>query len=228
MIFSPPLVEAKLLRREKRFFAYCRLPSGEEVVAHCPNSGSMKGNKDPESPVWLMDFGPEHPGRKLRYKWVMVESQGVKVVVDTLCANTLVAEGIREGKLPLPREFQAEKTVGESRLDFFFHGKQEIYLEVKSVSMGHGLESSFPDAVTERGQKHLRELVKLVEQGKRAILLFLLMRENSLTISPADSIDPEYGRLLRESVKKGLEVMVYGLEFGKNSLHLGTEGKLLL
>jgi sugar fermentation stimulation protein A len=223
------LVEAKFLKREKRFFAYCRLPGGEEVIAHCPNSGSMKGNKEENSPVWLQDFGAEHPGRKLRYKWVLVESGGRKVVIDTLCANGLVADALRSGAIAgFPREFQAEKKIGDSRLDFYFPGSPETYLEVKSVSMGEGDHSSFPDAVTERGQKHLKELVKLAQEGKRAVLLFLITRENSLTMSPADAIDPEYGRLLRRSMEQGLEVLVYGMDFEGATFKVGKKGKLVL
>ncbi len=230
MIFSFPLVKAKLLRREKRFLSYCRLTGGQEVVAHCPNSGSMKGNQEPDSPVWLMDFGADHgdQGRKLRYKWVMVESQNQRVVIDTNCANGIVAEALREGKIPeLPGEFQAEKKVGASRLDFYFPDS-ETYMEVKSVSMGNGKNSAFPDAVTERGQKHLRELMALKKAGKRAVLFFLITREGSLSMSPAKEIDPEYARLLQEAIDTGVEVLVYGMKFGENSLSVGKKGKLLL
>lgn len=228
MIFSHPIVEAKLLRREKRFFGYCRLPNGEEVVAHCPNPGSMKGNKEPESPVWLVDFGGDHlaSGRKLRYKWVMVESLGTKVVIDTNCANAIVGEALAAGRVEgLPAEFKAEHKVGDSRLDFYFP-QLDAYLEVKSVSMGEGLLSAFPDSVTERGQKHLRELMALKAQGKRAILFFLVMREGSSDVRAAEEIDPEYARLLKESVAAGVEVMVYGIKISAQGLELGAKGRL--
>lgn len=228
MKFSHPIIEAKLLKREKRFLSYCRLHDGSEVVAHCPNSGSMKGNLDPSSPVWLLDFGPKHleAGRKLRYKWVMVESRGVKVVIDTNCANAIVAEALRAGRIPgLPMDFKAEHKVGDSRLDFYFPSI-DAYLEVKSVSMGEGVDSAFPDSVTERGQKHIRQLMKLKAEGKRAILFFLVTREGSSRMRAAHEIDPEYARLLKVAMENGLEVMVYGLKVGDDGLELGEKGNL--
>lgn len=230
MKFPYPIVDAKLVKREKRFFGHCVLPDGTAVTAHCPNSGSMKGNQEAGSPVWLQDFGPEHEaqGRKLRYKWVMVESRGVRTVVDTNCANGIVAEALRAGKIDgLPSEFRAEYKVGDSRLDFYFPDP-ETFLEVKSVSMGEGAASAFPDAVTERGQKHIRELLALRKQGKRAILFFLITREGSLVMRPAHEIDPEYARLLKEAVDQGLEVMVYGIELSRDGIELGKKGKLEL
>jgi sugar fermentation stimulation protein A len=230
MKFPYPIVEARLVKREKRFFGHCLLSDGTPVVAHCPNSGSMRGNQEPGSPVWLQDFGPDHEaqGRKLRYKWVLVESRGVRTVIDTNCANAIVAEGLREGKIEgLPREFRGEYKVGESRLDFYFP-QAEIFLEVKSVSMGEGSLSSFPDAVTERGQKHIRELVALKKQGKRAVLFFLVTREGSLKMRPASEIDPEYARLLKEAVGEGLEVMVYGMTISREGLGIGKKGKMEL
>lgn len=229
---NPVLVEGRFERREKRFFSYCVLPDGSPVVAHCPNPGSMKGNKEPGSRVWLMDFGPDHgkSGRKLRYKWVMVESQGVRVVIDTGCANAIVAQALRKGLIPeLPGDFRAEHKVGDSRLDFFSPGPPATYVEVKSVSMGEGALSAFPDSVTERGQKHLRELMALRAAGHRAVLFFLVMRENSLRVRAAGEIDPEYARLLSEAVAEGVEVLVYGISIlPDGSLTLGARGSLEL
>lgn len=230
MKYSHPLVEARLLRREKRFLSYCRLGDGSTVTAHCPNPGSMKGNQEPESPVWLVDFGPRHlaDGRKLRYKWVMVKSGGTRVVIDTNCANALVAEALAEGRIAgLPPEFKAEHKVGDSRLDFYFPGI-DAYMEVKSVSMGQGEGAAFPDAVTERGQKHLRELTNLRRGGKRAVLFFLLAREGVRSVSPARQIDPEYARLLEEAVAAGVEVLVYNVRVDADGLAVGEQGSLVL
>jgi len=233
MKYSHPIVEARFQKREKRFFAHCELPDGTPVIAHCPNTGSMRGNSEAGSPAWLLDFGPEHlsTGRKLRYKWVSVESQGVRVVVDTLCANPIVGEALREGRIAELANLgvpQAEKKVGASRFDFYLPGPPETYVEVKSVSMGEGPHGAFPDAVTERGQKHIRELLELKRAGKRAVLLFLLVREAGLTMRPAREIDSEYDRLLRAAIAEGLEVLVYGIKFSPDGIHLGAKGSLNL
>lgn len=231
MKFPHPVVEGRFLKREKRFFAHCRLKDGSLVVAHCPNSGSMKGNQEPESPVWLLDFGAGHlaSGRKLRYKWLTVESRGVRVMVDTNSANGIVAEALAQGRIPelaAAGPARAEYKVGDSRLDFFLPGPPQTFVEVKSVSMGEGAAGAFPDSVTERGQKHLRELTSLARQGHRAVLLFLLARDGGESVRPAREIDPEYDRLLREAVAAGVEVLVYGTELGRDGFVLGRRGRL--
>lgn len=231
MKFSHALVEASFLRREKRFFAYCRLPGGEECVAHCPNPGSMKGNLAPESRAWLLDYGPRHleTGRKLRYKWMTVESDGVRVVIDTMSANAIVAEALREKRVPelaAYGEVVPEKKIGASRFDFYLPGAPEAYVEVKSVSMGEGSRGAFPDSVTERGQKHVRELAALAREGKRAVLFFLLMREGGSTVRIAKEIDPEYDRALREAHAAGVEVLVYGIRLESNGITLGAPGAM--
>lgn len=236
MKFPLPVVEARFLKREKRFFAHCRLADGSLVTAHCANSGSMRGNHDSESLVWLLDFGADFAstGRKLRYKWLSVESRGVRVMVDTSAANGIVGEALREGwisELAGGEPFVAEKKIGASRLDFWrpgSGGEPETFVEVKSVSMGEGAAGAFPDSVTERGQKHLRELMALRAAGHRAVLLFLLAREGGVSMRSAAEIDPEYDRLLREAVRAGVEVLVYGTEFWEDGWRIGKAGKLEL
>lgn len=230
MKFPYPIIKGKFLKREKRFFAYCLLESGLEVVAHCPNPGSMKGNLEPNSPVWLMDFGADHlsQGKKLRYKWVLVNSKNVNIVVDTMCANLVVGEALRNCEIPELKAYSnilPEKKVGDSRFDFFLPGEPDVYLEVKSVSMGEGNKGAFPDSVTERGQKHIRELMVLKALGHRVILFFLLMREGGDSVTTAKEIDPEYDRLLRDAVKKGLEVLVYAIKVDESGITLDQKGK---
>lgn len=229
MKFAHPLVEARFLKREKRFFAHCESESGKALLAHCPNPGSMKGNLAPGSRAWLMDFGHLESGKKLRYKWVTVESAGVRVVVDTMCANPIVKEALKAGKIPelaAYREVRSEFKMGASRFDFYLPGAPEVFVEVKSVSMGEGDAGAFPDSVTERGQKHVRELTELARQGKRAVLFFLLMREGGRTVRVAKEIDPEYSRVLRAGVEAGLEVLVYGIELHADGISLGKRGEM--
>lgn len=229
MKFSSPLVPAKFQKREKRFFAHCTLNDGSPVVAHCANSGSMKGNLEAGSEAWLLDFGPDHEktGKKLRYKWMMINSSGVRVVIDTHLANKIVEEALEKGLVKgCSQTFEREKTYKDSRFDFSFP-EEEGFLEVKSVSMGNQEEASFPDAVTERGQKHLRDLMDLRREGKPAKLLFLIMRENVKKMRIADWVDPEYGRLVKEAKQAGVEFLVYSIKIQPNGVELGDEGELL-
>lgn len=232
MRFSNPLVEGTLIRREKRFLAYVQLLSGKTVVAHCPNPGSMKGNAQNGAKVWLEDFGPEHLTKlrkKLRYKWLFVESHGVKVCVDTSLGNPLVAEALPE----LPEfagyeEVIPEYTVGDSRFDFLLRkGNEECFVEVKSVSMGEGKKGLFPDSVTVRGQKHVKGLTELVGMNKRAVLFFLNMRVGGIEVSTAKEIDPDYDRFLRDGMRKGLEVLSYSISWKGDEVNLAGKGKFL-
>jgi sugar fermentation stimulation protein A len=227
--FSSPLVPAKFQKREKRFFAHCQLSDGTPVIAHCANSGSMRGNLEVGADSWLLDFGPDHAetGKKLRYKWMITKSAGVRVVIDTHLANKIVEEGILAGKVRgCSTLVEREKTWQDSRFDFFFPDSGG-FLEVKSVSMGAGANASFPDAVTERGQKHLRDLMELKKSGKPAKLLFLIMREGVKKMRIAAEIDPEYARLVKEALACGVEILVYTIKIQEHGVSLGEEGELL-
>lgn len=234
MKFPFPVVEAVLIKREKRFLTHALLPDGKKVIAHCPNPGSMKGNAEPGSKIWLMDFGTNHEsqGRKLRYKWLFVEVEGSRVCIDTSLGNTVVGEALRAGlieELSHYKEIQPEFSVGDSRFDFFLPAQlkhPDAFVEVKSVSMGEGKRAAFPDSVTKRGQKHVKGLSELAGKKKRAVLFFLNMREQGKTVSTAKEIDPEYDRLLREGVERGLEVLVYGIRIEKDGIVLGKRGVL--
>ena len=223
------LIRGKLLARRKRFLADVRLADGSEVIAHCPNPGSMRGNAEPGSSVLLRDYGPEfgESGRKLRYRWLFVKSGILETCIDTGMSNGVVGEALSNGAL---KEFQEysdvipEFTVGDSRLDFCLQGEglSPCFLEVKSVSMVDGDAAVFPDSVTKRGQKHLRELMELKAQGYRAVMFFLVQRAGLNVMRPADAIDPEYGKLLRLAVDNGVEVLVYDIEFKENQVKLGV------
>jgi len=228
-----PLVSGVLLERQKRFLAKIRLQNGSEVWAHCANPGSMRGNAEAGSKVELMDFGPDHlsSGRKLRYKWIHVESQGVKVCVDTSLANLIVKEALetkRISELAMYSEVKPEQKIGHSRIDFLLKGPPDCYMEVKSVSMGEGPAGFFPDSVTKRGQKHLQELMDIKSAHTRAVLFFLLMRENGKSVAPADWIDPEYARLLIKSVEQGIEVLCYNIIFHGQDILLGEKATFKL
>jgi sugar fermentation stimulation protein A len=213
MKFQTPLIEGTLIKRYKRFLADVELSSGEIVLAHVPNSGSMKGVSDPGSPC-LISRSPSLT-RKIPFTLEMVKAGGSQWVgVNTSLTNALVQEAI-EYKIISDwnkySEFKREVKINkESRLDFLLTSEEDRhYVEVKNVSMAEPPWAVFPDAKTERGQKHLRELALLAEEGFKAEIFFVVQREDCTQFRPCDEIDPVYGNLLREVTKKGVKVQCW-------------------
>lgn len=208
----PPLVAGQLLGRRQRFLADVKLGDGETVVAHCANTGSMLGCKEPGSRVWLS--AAADPKRKLAWTWELVEAQpGVIVGIHTGRSNGLVEEAIAAGRIPalagyagLRREvrYGAEN----SRIDLLLEdaGRPSCYVEVKNVTaaVADGV-ALFPDAVSARASKHLRELAAMVAAGNRAAIVFCCQRGDVHEVRPADAIDPAYGRALRAAIAAGVE-----------------------
>ena len=225
MQFDQVLQEGRLLRRYKRFLADVELPGGEQVVAHCPNTGRMTGCDEAGSRVWLR-FSDD-PKRKLAYSWELLETaQGDLVGIYSARANQLLGEALAAGQvleLSGYSDIRPEVKVGDSRIDFCLaEGSSKCYVEVKSVTLleanGLGL---FPDAVSSRGQKHLRDLMVLRAQGHRAVLFFCAQHSGIRQIAPADAIDPVYGALLREALANGVEVLAYGCRISPQGINLG-------
>lgn len=210
----PRLVEGRLVRRYKRFFADVELPGGQLVVAHCPNPGAMTGCARERARVWLSES--DSPARRLRYTWELVEDEGGRLVcVNTARANPLVAEALAGGRVPELRGWgrtRREVRYGErSRVDFLLgRGARLCYLEVKSVTLDLGRRvAGFPDSVTERGRRHLEELIGVARGGHRAVLLFAVNRTGARAVRPADDIDPRYGEALRRAAASGVELLAY-------------------
>src|SRR6185437_5289074 len=177
MIFDPPLLPGQLVRRYKRFLAYVELEGGVETV-HCANPGSMMGLAEPGSPVWLSRSA--NPARKLPLTWELVETAGGALVgVNTGYANRLAEEALSRGLIPALAGYQAwrrEVAYGAaSRIDFLLTGPDRplCYVEVKSVTLARDGVAEFPDSVTARGSRHLKELVEMRRQGARSVMLFL-------------------------------------------------------
>ena len=209
----PPLTPGRLIRRYKRFLADVRLDSGETVTAHCPNSGRMIGCAEPGRPVYLSFH--ESPKRKLRYTWELIDMPPSLVGVNTLVPNRLLALAAANGMVP---EFQGGVTVQtevvvapHTRLDLCLTDTQgrQTFVEVKNCTLVEEGRALFPDAVTVRGRKHLESLVELRRQGHRAVILYLVQRMDAECFSPADRIDPDYGRTLRQVLDKGVKALVY-------------------
>ncbi|VAX14469.1 Sugar fermentation stimulation protein SfsA [hydrothermal vent metagenome] len=215
MHYFPELIPAILIRRYKRFLADVRLETGEEITVHTPNTGRMLGLTGAGSPIWLKDS--QNPKRKYRYSWVIATTDtGVAVGVDTLLANRLVVEGIQTGSIAELQGYvglETEVRYGNenSRIDILLqNGDEACYVEVKNVTaMLEPGTAVFPDAVSERGRKHLRELMLMKQQGARAVMFFCVMREDAQSFCPADEIDPGYGLSLRQAAAAGVEILAY-------------------
>lgn len=215
--YEPALVAGTLVQRYKRFLADIRLDDGRELTLHCPNTGSMKNCGAPGSRVWVNL--QQRPGRKLPGTWELVETvPGELACIHSARANSVVAAALAAGLIaplmdcPSVRR-EVTLTPGGSRFDFLLDGAAgSCVLEVKSVTLalGDGV-GAFPDAVSLRGQKHLRELTQLAQAGQRACLLFCVMHSGIRCVQPADHIDPVYGQLLREAVAAGVQVLAWSI-----------------
>ena len=215
MRFDPPLLEGRLIRRYQRFLVDVETSDGV-LTAHCPNTGSMQGCLVPGSRVWVSPAS--NPARKLAWTWELVETApGVVVGVHTGRSNALVREAIEAGTVPELAGYptiRPEQKYGEgSRIDLLLQapGRPDCYVEVKNVTAAvEGGVGYFPDAVTTRGAKHLREMSAMVAAGHRAVLVFCVQRGDVTEVRPADHIDPAYGQALRDALAAGVEVIALG------------------
>ena len=221
MLAYPALVPGTLIKRYKRFLADVRLDDGREVVAHCPNTGSMKAVNVPGCRVWLSPS--DNPKRKLAWTWEFIElpqagGQVALASVHTGRANRIVEAALEAGALePLAgyATLRREVKVADARLDFRLDDPERgrAYIEVKQVTLkeqdGHGY---FPDSVSVRGTKHLHSLRVLAEQGERAVLLFCVAHEGIADVAAAAHIDATYAAALAEASASGVEVLAYGIE----------------
>jgi sugar fermentation stimulation protein A len=216
MRLPSPLLRGTLIKRYKRFLADVRLPDGRQVTASCPNTGSMMGLSAPGATVWLSESASAT--RKYPYTWELVEADlgaGPTLVgINTGHPNRLVAEALQERRIAhlagygaLRREV---KYGGNSRIDILLECPKQglCYVEVKNVHLSrtHGL-AEFPDAVTVRGVKHLREMSAMVRDGHRAVMVFLIQRGDAARLSLARDVDPNYGRAFDAAVRAGVEAI---------------------
>ena len=212
MRFTQPLISGVLVRRYKRFLADVRLADGTVVTVHCPNHGSMLSCQESGRLVLISRSSNEN--RKLAYTWEMIRMGRDWVGINTSRPNRIVRKAIETGKILDLRgypEILSEVPFGErSRVDLLLRGHgTSCYVEVKNVSLVENGIAYFPDSVTERGTKHLRELSTRVRHGDRAVMFYLVQRSDGRIFRPADHIDPLYGKTLRRALQEGVEILVY-------------------
>ncbi|MFI8745237.1 DNA/RNA nuclease SfsA [Pseudomonas sp. NPDC077186] len=227
MRFDPPLQEGRLLRRYKRFLADIESAGGELLTIHCANTGSMLNCMSEGCRVWFSRSND--PKRKLPGSWELSETpQGRLACINTARANGLVEEALRAGLIAELAGFVALKRevpygVENSRADFRLdYADGPVYVEVKSVTLGFaGTDvAAFPDAVTARGAKHLRELAALARQGVRTVQLYCVNLSGIRAVRAAEEIDPTYAAGLREAKAAGVEVLAYGAELSPQGIAL--------
>ncbi|MDN6874553.1 DNA/RNA nuclease SfsA [Pseudomonas citronellolis] len=227
MRFAPELEEARLLRRYKRFLADIETAGGEQLTIHCPNTGSMLNCMSEGCRVWFSRS--DDPKRKLPGTWELSETpQGRLACVNTGRANRLVEEALLAGSVAELAGFAALRRevaygVENSRADFRLEfAAGPVFVEVKSVTLGFDATpvAAFPDAVTIRGAKHLRELAALARQGIRAVLLYCVNLSGIEAVRPAEEIDPAYAAALREARDAGVEMLAYGADIDVSEIRL--------
>lgn len=220
MQFSQPLLGGTLVTRYKRFFADVALADGSLVTAHCPNPGSMLSVGAPGSIVWLSETS--NPARALKYTWELVEVGGTLVGINTGLPNRLAAEAVQDGAIPALAGYarlRREVRYGTgSRIDLLLEDGQRptCFVEIKNVTLrrnGGAMQPvEFPDSVTERGLKHLYELIAVVQAGQRAVMLFVAQRSDAPSFRVATDIDPRYAQALQQAVVAGVEVLCYSCD----------------
>lgn len=222
MKLNGPLAEGALIGRYKRFFADVKLKDGRVVTAHCANSGSMMGVKEPGSKVWLSPN--TNPKAKLDWRWELIEVGGALVGINTMHPNRIVAEALEQGLIPELSGYAAArrevKYGAGSRIDLLLEDPGRCYVEVKNVTLRRRHLAQFPDAVTVRGTKHLNELIQMVKEGHRAVMLYLAQRADCQAFSVAADIDPDYARTLEKAISAGVEVLGYQCALSPREIRL--------
>ncbi|WP_439886300.1 DNA/RNA nuclease SfsA [Pseudomonas sp. MBLB4123] len=227
MRFELPLQQGRLLRRYKRFLADIETAGGERLCIHCPNTGSMLNCMSEGARVWFSRS--DDPRRKLPGTWEIGETpHGRLALINTGRANALVEEALRAGLIAELAGFSGlkrEVPYGQerSRIDFRLdYPEGPAFVEVKSVTLGFADNpvAAFPDARTERGAKHLRELAALAREGVRAVQLYCVNLSGIEAVRPAEEIDPAYAAALREARAAGVEVLAYGAQLDPEEVRL--------
>ncbi len=211
-----------LIKRYKRFLADVRLDDGTEVVAHCTNSGSMKSCLENGAEVYLTPV--TDPKRRTKFTWEMIKINGGWVGINTANPNKLAFEAISAGLIPDLTGYtnvKREVVFGDSRFDVYAENETEkCFIEVKNVSLKEGKYALFPDAVTTRGQKHLKTLMEVKATGIRAVMLYIVQRTDVEVFAPAREIDPEYTKILKQAINAGVEVIVLLVEVTQQGIDI--------
>ena len=228
MNFNETLISGEFVKRYKRFFVDIKI-GNNTVTAHCPNTGSMIGLLKKGNKVWLSKS--DNPKRKLRYTLQIFEDRNSKVGINTHLTNKIVFDALKEGSIKNFTNIDSikkEVKFGENtRFDFLLTKKtKKTFIEVKNVTLSRENSiAEFPDAVTSRGLKHVKELLKAKQKGFEIYLLFVIQRNDCSKFQLAKDIDPEYCEFLIKAVKKNLKILCYDCKFSPKGIKLNRELK---
>ena len=218
------LVQGTLLRRYRRFLADVELADGQGITAHCPNTGAMTGCAEPGARVWLSTSAAKT--RKYPHGWELVETADGLACVHSAKANQVVYEAFAGGRVggfeSYPEILREVKYGRGSRVDLLLQGPTgRVYVEVKSVTLcRQGAWGAFPDAVSDRGRRHLIELQEVLGEDTRAVLFFCAFHNGIAAVSAAGDIDPRYRDALQQAMASGLEVMAWAARVGVDGIEL--------
>jgi sugar fermentation stimulation protein A len=231
MNFENKLISGLFIKRYKRFFADIKI-NNQIITAHCPNTGSMYGLLKKGNKVWLSKSN--NPKRKLKYTLEIIQDNKSKVGVNTHSANKIVHQALKNNKIKELNniiDIKPEMKFGKNtRFDFLITNMQDkAFLEVKNVTLSRKKKlAEFPDAITERGLKHINELVKAGSKKYKIFILFLIQRDDCKLFSVAKDIDPKYANALARAVKKKLNILCYDCKFSSKGIKLNKKIKFKL
>tara|TARA_A100001015_G_scaffold312667_1_gene418292 strand:- start:511 stop:1206 length:696 start_codon:yes stop_codon:yes gene_type:complete len=226
MNFKNKLISGQLIKRYKRFFVDIKIKS-QIVTAHCPNTGSMGGLLKKGNKVWLSES--DNPNRKLKYTLEIIENEKSKVGVNTHSANKIVKHALQNNLIKQFKnilDIKAETKFGtNTRFDFLINNKNnKTFIEVKNVTLSRKKKlAEFPDAVTSRGLKHIKELVNASKKNYKIYILFLIQRNDCESFTIAKDIDPNYANALSKAIKNKLNILCYDCKFTSKGIKLNKQ-----
>jgi len=232
MKFSNKLIKAKFVKRYKRFFSDHILENGQLVTAHCPNTGAMTGVAKEGITSWLSQN--DDPKRKLKWTWELTQENNTIVGVNTHNPNKIIQEAINNKEIKELLDYNTLKREVKygvnSKIDIFLQddNKTDCYVEIKNVHLSRKKNlAEFPDGITSRGTKHLKELNNVAQTGGRAVMLYLIQRNDCNSFKIAEDIDPEYGKAFIEAKNAGVEVICIDTILSTTEINIGKNIKLL-
>ena len=231
MKFDKNILEGKFLSRPNRFNAKVLL-NDEEIIVHVPNTGRCREILTEGTTVFLRE--ELNPTRKTKYDLIAAMKGEILINIDSQIPNKVVQEALENKKIENLHKYtiiNREKTFGKSRFDFKLSTEEEeeiYYLEVKGVTLEESCHCRFPDAPTERGARHIMELIEAKRQGYGAGILFLIQLDNVYTFSPNDVTDPEFGKALRLAKENGVDIMAYNCTVNKKSIEINKKVDIIL